>query len=65
LEAVFGEEPVMGWIFSGEVHGQGFAGDACRAALEWADANLQPTPIWAIIAPENLPSIKLADRLGF
>ena len=65
LEPVFGEEPEMGWIFSHEVHGQGMAGEACRAALEWAEANLPPTDIWAIIAPENEPSLRLAARLGF
>lgn len=65
LEPVFGEEPEMGWIFSHEVHGQGMAGEACRAVLEWAEANLAPTPIWAIIAPANAPSIKLAQKLGF
>ena len=65
LEPIFGDVPEMGWIFSTEVHGQGIAGEACRAALEWADANLQPTPIWAIIAPANEPSLRLADRLGF
>jgi len=65
LEPEFGEEPEMGWIFSSEVHGQGMAGEACRAVLGWAEANLQPTPIWAIIAPENAPSLKLAEKLGF
>ena len=65
LEPVFGEEPEMGWIFSREVHGQGMAGESCRAVLDWADASLQPTPIWAIIAPENVASLNLAARLGF
>ena len=65
LEPVFGEEPEMGWIFSHEVHGQGMAGEACRAVLQWAEANLDPTPIWAIIAPENEPSLRLAAKLGF
>ncbi|HET7604978.1 MAG TPA: GNAT family N-acetyltransferase [Sphingomicrobium sp.] len=65
LEPVFGEEPEMGWIFSQEVHGQGMAGEACRAVLQWAEANLAPTPIWAIIAPANGPSLRLADKLGF
>ena len=65
LEPEFGEEPEMGWIFASEVHGQGMAGEACRAALEWAESNLDPTPIWAIIAPANEPSLKLADKLGF
>jgi RimJ/RimL family protein N-acetyltransferase len=33
--------------------------------LGWAEANLEPTPIWAIIAPANTPSLKLAAKLGF
>jgi RimJ/RimL family protein N-acetyltransferase len=65
LEPEFGEEPEMGWIFSREVHGQGMAGEACRAVLQWAETNLDPTPIWAIIAPANEPSLKLAAKLGF
>jgi RimJ/RimL family protein N-acetyltransferase len=65
LEPEFGEQPEMGWIFAQEVHGQGMAGEACRAAIDWAEANLPPTPIWAIIAPANAPSIRLAERLGF
>ncbi len=65
LNPVFGDEPEMGWIFSHEVHGQGMAGEACRAVLGWAEASLPPTQIWAIIAPENEPSLKLAAKLGF
>ena len=65
LEPQFGEEPEMGWIFATEVHGQGIAGEACRAVLDWADANFPPTPVWAIISPGNGPSFKLAERLGF
>jgi RimJ/RimL family protein N-acetyltransferase len=65
MEPQFGEAPEMGWIFAREVHGQGMAGEACRAVLDWADLNLQPVPIWAIIAPDNGPSLQLAARLGF
>ncbi|MES2903080.1 MAG: GNAT family N-acetyltransferase [Pseudomonadota bacterium] len=65
LEPEFGDQPEMGWIFATEAHGQGLAGEACDAVLRWADANLPPVTIWAIIAPANLPSIKLAQRLGF
>jgi RimJ/RimL family protein N-acetyltransferase len=65
MEPEFGEEPEMGWIFSHQVHGQGMAGEACRAVIEWAEENLEPTPIWAIIAPANEPSLKLASKLGF
>jgi RimJ/RimL family protein N-acetyltransferase len=65
LEPEFGEEPEMGWIMAADTHGKGMASEACRAALDWAQANLEPTPIWAIIAPANEPSFKLAERLGF
>jgi len=65
LEPEFGEEPEMGWIMAPETHGKGMASEACRAALDWAHANLQPTPMWAIIAPANEASIKLAEKLGF
>jgi RimJ/RimL family protein N-acetyltransferase len=57
--------PEMGWIFDRSVHGQGIAGEACRAVLDWAESALVPSPIWSIISPDNLPSIKLAERLGF
>jgi RimJ/RimL family protein N-acetyltransferase len=65
LDPQFGEEPEMGWIFASEAHGQGLASEACTAVLDWAEANLDPTPIWAIIAPANAPSIALAAKLGF
>ena len=65
IEPEFGEEPEMGWILDAETHGQGMASEACLAALDWAEGNLEPTPLWAIIAPANEPSLKLAERLGF
>jgi RimJ/RimL family protein N-acetyltransferase len=65
LEPEFGEEPEMGWIMASETHGKGMASESCYAALDWAERNLEPTPMWAIIAPANEPSFKLAERLGF
>jgi RimJ/RimL family protein N-acetyltransferase len=58
-------EPEMGWIFDRSVHGQGIAFEACSAALEWADKALSADSYPAIIDLENLPSMKLAERLGF
>ena len=65
MEPEFGEDPEMGWIFAAEAHGKGVASEACRAVLNWIEANLEPTPIWAIVAPENEASLKLAAKLGF
>jgi RimJ/RimL family protein N-acetyltransferase len=58
-------EPEMGWIFDRAAHGQGYATEAGRAALRWADEVLKPDSIPAIIDLENEPSMRLAERLGF
>lgn len=65
LEPEFGDEPEMGWIMATDTHGHGLAKEACAAAIGWLEANSAPTPVWAIIAPANHPSLNLADRLGF
>ena len=57
--------PEMGWIFDTSVHGQGVAHEACEAALAWLDAAHGPIEIPAIISPENIASLKLAEKLGF
>jgi len=57
--------PEMGWIFDTCVHGQGIAREACVAALDWLDATHGPVEVPAIIAPDNFPSLKLAEKLGF
>lgn len=57
--------PEMGWIFDPSVHGQGIAGEAGLAALEWIDRVHAPASIPAIISPGNVASIRLAEKLGF
>jgi RimJ/RimL family protein N-acetyltransferase len=57
--------PEMGWIFASEAHGQGYALEAGRAALGWADENLAAPETVAIISPDNHSSIRLAGKLGF
>ena len=58
-------QPEMGWIFDRSVHGQGIAREACGAALEWAQRELGPVSIPAIISVDNVASMRLAERLGF
>jgi RimJ/RimL family protein N-acetyltransferase len=58
-------EPEMGWIFDRSVHGQGIAFEACQAALGWAEDALAAESYPAIIDLDNMPSMKLAERLGF
>ena len=58
-------EPEMGWIFDRSVHGQGIAFEACEAALCWAEETIGAPSYPAIIDVENIPSMRLAERLGF
>ena len=58
-------EPEMGWIFDRSVHGQGIAFEACSAALRWAEHEIEADSYPAIIDLDNVPSMKLAERLGF
>ena len=57
--------PEMGWIFDTSVHGQGIAREACAAALDWLDCAHGPVEVPAIISPDNIASLKLAEKLGF
>lgn len=57
--------PELGYIFGGHAHGQGYASEAARAVLDWADATLATSEYAAIIDPDNLASRRVAERVGF
>jgi RimJ/RimL family protein N-acetyltransferase len=54
-----------GWALLPEFHGQGYATEAVRAAMDWADRSFPDQDYSCIIGPENLASMRLAMRLGF
>lgn len=57
--------PEAGWIMRRNSAGQGYAGQAMKAALTWFDETHGPRPIYCMIDIGNEPSLKLAERLGF
>jgi len=65
LEPGFDGVPEMGWVLSAAAHGRGFATEAVRAALAWADAHFDQRGTACIIAPENAASIRVAEKGGF
>jgi RimJ/RimL family protein N-acetyltransferase len=57
-------EPELGWFLFDGYEGQGIATEAAAAMRDWAfGARALPT-IVSYIDPENLPSIRVAQRLG-
>ncbi|WP_337192495.1 GNAT family N-acetyltransferase [Novosphingobium silvae] len=57
--------PEAGWIVRHDHHGQGVAREVMDAALAWFDAAHGPRRIACMIEEGNLPSRRLAERLGF
>ncbi len=57
--------PEAGWSLASRVHGKGYATEASRAALAWADVQLGRPRMFCIVVPENKPSIRVAEKCGF
>ncbi len=55
----------FGWIMSPAAHGKGYASEAVAAAIGWAAQHLPAMRAVCIIAPENLASIRVAEKAGF
>ena len=53
------------WIFVRAMHGKGYAWEAAKAAHQWLDQKLKPQKSVCIIGPDNRPSIRLAEKLGY
>jgi RimJ/RimL family protein N-acetyltransferase len=61
----FDDAPEAGWILRSDRVGRGLAYEAMAAALTWFEAEHGPRRIVCMTAPDNAPSIRLAERLGF
>lgn len=59
------DTPEIGWIFSRKTWGQGIASEAARASLAWFEAAFPGKRVACMINDTNLPSLAVADRLGF
>ncbi|MFM0739273.1 GNAT family N-acetyltransferase [Paraburkholderia xenovorans] len=57
--------PEVGWALDPAVHGRGYATEAVDAALAWADRQWPGADTACIIAPENLPSLRVAQKCGY
>ena len=59
------DAPELGWGVAPAFQGQGLALEALQAALVWTDAyRLEPRTV-CMISPDNAPSVKLAERVGY
>jgi RimJ/RimL family protein N-acetyltransferase len=57
--------PELGWVLVPRAQGKGYATEAVRATLDWGRTNLASQSTTCLIHPENLASIRVADKCGF
>ncbi|WP_345815725.1 GNAT family N-acetyltransferase [Paraburkholderia sp. PREW-6R] len=65
IEPSLMDTPEVGWALDPAVHGRGYATEAVRAALDWADARWPNGETVCIVAPDNLPSLRVAHKCGY
>jgi RimJ/RimL family protein N-acetyltransferase len=54
----------LGWTLAREFWGRGYATEGARRALEYGFTELGREHVISLIRPANLPSIRVAERLG-
>ena len=54
----------VGWLLGRDAWGHGYATEAARASVEFAWAELGAERLISLIAPDNLASARVAERLG-
>jgi RimJ/RimL family protein N-acetyltransferase len=57
--------PELGWALVSTAHGKGYATEAVRAAVAWGEAHFASARTVCIIHPENLASIRVAEKCGY
>jgi RimJ/RimL family protein N-acetyltransferase len=58
-------KPEIGWVLATQFHGKGYATEAVRAAVAWGDQHFGTSQTACIIDPENLASIRVAEKCGY
>ncbi len=57
--------PEISWAIRPALQGRGYAVEAAQASLDWIDGTLAPERTVCLIHRENLPSLRVAEKLGY
>ncbi|MGD9979619.1 MAG: GNAT family N-acetyltransferase [Hyphomonadaceae bacterium] len=60
-----GDTPEQGWALTPAMHGKGYATEAVRAMLGWAERHFGRTDFVCMIAPENVASHRVAEKAAY
>lgn len=59
------DAPEMGWSLAPGMHGKGYAREAVSAMVRWGEAHFARRDFVCMISPQNAPSLRLAEKLGY
>jgi RimJ/RimL family protein N-acetyltransferase len=65
LEPSLKGTPEIGWALASQAHGKGYATEAVRAAAAWGEVHFQKARTACIIHPENIASVRVAEKCGY
>jgi RimJ/RimL family protein N-acetyltransferase len=65
IESPHAKLPEIGWVLAPAHHRQGYGLEAVDAITRWGDRFFKGGKTMCLIAPENAPSIRLAERAGY
>jgi RimJ/RimL family protein N-acetyltransferase len=57
--------PEIGWVLASQSQGKGYATEAVKAAMAWSDESRLAARTCCIIHPENIASIRVAEKCGY
>lgn len=59
------DAPEQGWALASWAHGRGYASEAVAAMIVWGQSHFSRRDFMCIIAPDNTPSIRVAEKAGY
>ena len=57
--------PELGWAVETSMSGQGYATESVQAAIGWLEVHRKFARTVCLVAPDNLPSIRVATKCGY
>jgi RimJ/RimL family protein N-acetyltransferase len=57
--------PELGWALALHAHGKGYATEGLSAAVAWGDSHFKSKKTVCIIAPDNVASLRVAEKCGY
>ncbi|ATY14376.1 N-acetyltransferase [Amycolatopsis sp. AA4] len=55
----------LAYRFRPSAWGKGYAAEAARAAVEWAEREMSAVPVLISVSVTNTPSLRVVEKLGF